>query len=76
MPETEADTCRMDVLPRPRLYDAGRTDEQINEQHSFTDGRVIPTARRVRHGRQNRTGYPLRFHDFSIGTVKLRGTPP
>ena len=42
MPETEADTCRMYVLPK--LYGAGWTDEQINEQHTFTDGRVIPTA--------------------------------
>jgi type I restriction enzyme R subunit len=39
MPETEADTCRKYVLPN--LYQAGWTDDQINEQHTFTDGRVI-----------------------------------
>ena len=41
MPETEADTCRIYVLPK--LYEAGWTDDQIKEQHTFTDGRVIPT---------------------------------
>ena len=33
MPETEADTCRMYVLPK--LYEAGWPDEQINEQHNL-----------------------------------------
>ena len=45
MPETEADTCRIYVLPK--LYEAGWTDEQINEQHTFTDGRVIGHRDRV-----------------------------
>ena len=52
MPETEADTFRIYVLPK--LYEAAWTDEQINEQHTFTDGRVIPTAKRVRRGPQKR----------------------
>lgn len=34
MPETEADTCRRLVLPK--LYAAGWTDDQINEQYTFT----------------------------------------
>jgi type I site-specific restriction endonuclease len=33
MPETEADTCRMYVFPK--LYEAGWTNEQINEQHNL-----------------------------------------
>ena len=52
MPETEADTCRKYILPK--LHEVGWTDVQINEQHPFTDGRVIPTARRVRRGPQKR----------------------
>ena len=36
---TEADTCRRYVLPK--LYAAGWTDEQISEQRSFTDGRIV-----------------------------------
>ncbi len=38
MPETEADTRRRLILPK--LYEAGWTDDVINEQHTFTDGRV------------------------------------
>ena len=52
MPETEADTCRRFVLPK--LYAAGWNDDQINEQYTFTDGRVIPNPRRIRRGRQKR----------------------
>jgi type I restriction enzyme R subunit len=36
---TEADTCRKYVLPK--LYAAGWTDDQISEQKSFTDGRIV-----------------------------------
>ncbi|CBE67443.1 protein of unknown function [Candidatus Methylomirabilis oxygeniifera] len=36
---TEADTCRKYVLPK--LYAAGWTDDQISEQKTFTDGRIV-----------------------------------
>ena len=73
MPETEADTCRMYVLPK--LYGAGWTDEQINEQHTFTDGRVIPTAKRVRRGPQKRADYRLRYtRDFPIAIVEAKAS--
>ena len=75
MPETEADTCRMYVLPK--LYQAGWSDEQINEQHTFTDGRVIPTAKRVRRGPQKRADYRLRCtRDFPLAVAQPRGTRP
>ena len=35
----EADTCRRYVLLK--LYEAGCTDDQINEQKYFTDGRIV-----------------------------------
>jgi type I restriction enzyme R subunit len=73
MPETEADTCRIYVLPK--LYDAGWTDEQINEQHTFTDGRVIPTAKRIRRGPQKRADYRLRYtRDFPIAIVEAKAS--
>lgn len=73
MPETEADTCRMYVLPK--LYGAGWTDEQINEQHTFTDGRVIPTAKRVRRGPQKRADYRLRYtRDFPLAIVEAKAS--
>ena len=40
---TESDTCRKYVLPR--LYDAGWSDDQIAQEKTFTDGRVIPKGK-------------------------------
>lgn len=44
---TEADTCRKFILPK--LYAAGWTDDQINEQKTFTDGhsRRLDSAQRA-----------------------------
>jgi type I site-specific restriction endonuclease len=36
---SEADTCRKYILPK--LYAAGWTDDQIREQRTFTDGRIV-----------------------------------
>ncbi len=36
---TEADTCRRYVVPK--LYSSGWNDDQISEQKTFTDGRII-----------------------------------
>ena len=71
MPETEADTCRVYVLPK--LYGAGWTDDQIQEQHSFTDGRIVPTAKRIRRLEQKRADYRLRYtRDFPIAIVEAK----
>ena len=58
MPETEADTCRVYVLPK--LYRAGWTDDQIQEHNSFTDGRIVPSAKKIRRLKQKRADYWLR----------------
>ncbi len=42
---TEADTCRKYVLPK--LYAAGWNDEQISEQWTITDGRIVPVGKTV-----------------------------
>lgn len=70
MPQTEADTCRMYVLPN--LYGAGWTEERINEQHAH----VVPNAKRVPREPQNRAGHRLRGRRSSIGMVKLGETRP
>ncbi len=36
---TEADTCRRYVIPK--LYSSGWSDDQISEQKTFTDGRIV-----------------------------------
>jgi len=73
MPETEADTCRKLILPK--LYGAGWTDDQISEQYTFTDGRVIPSSRRIRRGAQKRADYRLRYtRDFPIAIVEAKAS--
>ena len=45
MPLNEADTCRTYVLPK--LYSAGWEDNQISEQKTFTDGRIVLVGNRA-----------------------------
>ena len=56
---TEADTCRKYVLPK--LHAAGWNYDQISEQKSFTDGRIIVAGALARRGPQKRADYLLRY---------------
>ncbi|OGP27534.1 MAG: hypothetical protein A2038_09715 [Deltaproteobacteria bacterium GWA2_57_13] len=56
---TEADTCRKYVLPK--LYAAGWDDDQISEQKSFTDGRIVVVGEKVRRRAPKRADYLLRY---------------
>ncbi len=68
---TEADTCRTYVLPK--LYAAGWTDDQISEQKTFTDGRIIVAGAKPRRRPQKRADYLLRYRrDFSIAVVEAK----
>jgi type I restriction enzyme, R subunit len=68
---TEADTCRKYVLPK--LYAAGWTDDQISEQKSFTDGRIVVSGNKVKRRPQKRLDYLLRFRrDFPIAVVEAK----
>jgi len=58
---TEADTCRTYVVPR--LHEAGWSDEQIREQVSFTDSRIIPAG-------SQRRGLGLLVIDLRCGQGK------
>src|SRR5689334_13957799 len=69
---TEADTCRKFVLPK--LYAAGWTDDQISEQKSFTDGRIVVAGTKVKRRPQKRADYLLRYRrDFPIAVVEAKG---
>ena len=60
---TEADTCRKYVLPK--LYAAGWTDDQINEQRYFTDGRIVKPGKKV--------DYLLRYKPhYSLAVVEAK----
>ena len=69
----EADTCRKFVVPK--LQAAGWDDRPhaINEQKSFTDGRVVFVGGKARRGKQKRSDYLLRYNpDFPIAVVEGR----
>jgi len=74
MPEgSEADTCRLYVVPK--LTGAGWESEphSIAEQRTFTDGRIIVAGGKVRRGKQKRADYLLRYtRDFPIAVVEAK----
>ena len=68
---TEADTCRKYVLPK--LYAAGWDDDQISEQKSFTDGRIVVVGEKVRRRAPKRADYLLRYtRDLMIAVVEAK----
>jgi len=68
---TEADTCRKYVLPK--LYAAGWTDDQISEQKTFTDGRIVVAGDKVRRRPQRRADYLLRYtRDYMIAVIEAK----
>src|SRR6266852_3787230 len=68
---TEADTCRRYVLPK--LYAAGWTDDQLSEQKTFTDGRIVVAGSKVFRRPQKRADYLLRYRpDFAIAVVEAK----
>ena len=68
---TEADTCRKYVLPK--FYAAGWNDDQISEQKSFTDGRIVPVGEKARRRYPKRADYLLRYtRDLTIAVVEAK----
>ena len=69
----EADTCRKYVLPK--LYSSGWTDDQINEQKTFTDGRIVVAGDRCTRRSQKRADYLLRFRsNLMIAVVEAKAS--
>jgi type I restriction enzyme R subunit len=70
-PITEADTCRKYVLPK--LRDAGWTDDQISEQKTFTDGRIVVFENGCKRRQQKRADYILRYRrDYMIAVIEAK----
>jgi type I restriction enzyme, R subunit len=68
---TEADTCRKYILPK--LYAAGWNDDQISEQKSFTDGRILVVGNKARRWPCKRADYLLRYaRDFMLAVVEAK----
>ncbi|RPH60088.1 MAG: DEAD/DEAH box helicase, partial [Chloroflexi bacterium] len=67
----EADTCR--TLITPKLHQALWDNDQIREQVSFTDGRIVPIGNRTTRKAQRRADYILRYsHDYPIAVVEAK----
>ncbi|MDI7266918.1 MAG: DEAD/DEAH box helicase family protein [Myxococcota bacterium] len=69
----EADTCRKYVVPK--LQDAGWDHEPhvINEQVTFTDGRIVVAGRKARRRVGKRADYLLRYRpDMPIAVVEAK----
>lgn len=68
---TEADTCRIYIVPK--LHSAGWDDDQINEQKTFTDGRILVVGNKPKRQKQKRADFLLRYRrDLMIAVVEAK----
>jgi hypothetical protein len=84
MADTEADTCRKYVLPK--LYSGGWTDDQISEQRTITNGRLIlvegaTTPLRKKGKRADyllyyRRGYSIAAVEAKTSSLNAASLPP
>ncbi len=71
----EADTCRRFVVPRLQAAGWENDPYRINEQVTFTDGRIIVAGRRSRRRPGKRADYILRYRpDFPIAVVEAKAS--
>ena len=69
----EADTCRKFVVPKLQKAGWDEHPHAINEQRSFTDGKIVFVGAKARRGKQKRADYLLRFRpDFPIAVVEAK----
>ena len=73
MVDTEADTCRKFVVPMLQQAGWDRPPHEINEQRTFTDGRIVFVGGKARRGKRKRADYLLRYRpDFPIAVVEAK----
>ena len=69
--ESEADTCRKDVLPK--IYASDWEDHQILEQRTFTDGKIVVFGRKAKRKKAKRFDYLLRYsQNFPIAIIEAK----
>jgi type I restriction enzyme, R subunit len=56
----EADTCRKFVVPKLQAVGWDNEPHRINEQVTFTDGRIVVAGRKARRRPGKRADYILR----------------
>src|SRR5687767_10576414 len=71
----EADTCRRFIVPRLQAAGWESDPHRINEQVTFTDGRIVVTGRCGRRRPGKRADYILRYQpDLPIAVVEAKPT--
>lgn len=69
----EADTCRKYVVPALQAAGWETEPHRINEQVTFTDGRIVVSGKRARRRPGKRADYILRYRpDFPIAVVEAK----
>ncbi len=69
--DTEADTCRKEVTPK--LYASGWNDDQILEQRTFTDGKIVILGKVAQREKPKKADYILRVaQNFPIAVVEAK----
>lgn len=71
--KTEADTCRTRIVPKLQAVGWDDPPCAINEQRSFTDGRVVFVGGVARRGKRKRADYILRYRpDYPIAVIEAK----
>jgi len=69
----EADTCRVYVTPALQRAGWDSDPHRINEQVTFTDGRIVVTGQQAKHRPGKRADYILRFRpDMPLAVVEAK----
>ncbi len=72
---TEADTCRRFVVPQLQAAGWDTSPHGIQEQRTFTDGRVLFVGGQPKRGRRKRADYLLRYRpDLALAVVEAKPT--
>jgi len=69
----EADTCRIHITPALQRAGWDSDPHRINEQVTFTDGRIVVTGQQAKHRPGKRADYVLRFRpDMPLAVVEAK----
>ena len=69
----EADTCRIHISPALQRAGWDSDPHRINEQVTFTDGRIVVTGQQAKHRPGKRADYILRFRpDMPLAVVETK----
>lgn len=72
---TEADICRIYVLPKLKAAGWNEEPHSFTEQKTFTDGRIVVVGSKTKRRPQKCADYLLRYiRDFMIAMVEAKPT--